>query len=357
MVLRRRAVAWPLFVAAAAFIIYCVAWIVAAFIIQDQAARWIGRQRADGLLIAHGEPLLSGFPGYVMASYPGWEMSASVTDGGWTWRTAAVRLKARPWAPFTFKVDLSGRHTLSGAWTPPGVAAWIMASQADITPTLTAEGRLAEISVALNDLTIAETADAAPAFSLAAGTFRVARSHDESVNENPVWRLELNATRVGLADDAKPALFAPRLETARVIADLIGPVTAGPLPTAIEAWRQAGGTIEVRDFFLDWAPLSVAASGTLSVDERLQPIGAVTAKFRGFFEAVDALTAQGVVRSTQASMAKVMLGLLSRAPAGGGAPELNLAVTLQDRKLYTGPVALMDMPKVEWPARIEIPAP
>ncbi|MDX2144074.1 MAG: DUF2125 domain-containing protein [Rhodospirillaceae bacterium] len=357
MLLRRRAVAWPLFAVAGACIVYCAAWIAAAFIVQDQAARWVERQRADGLLIAHGDPLLGGFPGLVIAIYPGWEMSAPITHGGWTWRTAAVRLKARPWSPLTFTVDLAGRHTLAGAWTPPGVAAWIMAAQADIKPVLTTEARVAEISLALKDLTIAERADAAPVFSLARGNFRVAKSPPEPEQENPIWRLELDAARVGLANGAKLGPFASRLEAARLVADLVGPVTAGPLPTAVEAWRRAGGTIEVRDFFLEWAPLSVSASGTLSVDERLQPIGAVTAKFRGFFETVDALTTQGLVRSTQASMAKVMLGLLARTPEGGGAPELNLAVTLQDRKLYTGPVALMDMPEIEWPAQLMVPEP
>jgi hypothetical protein len=340
-------------IAASVFVVYCAAWIGGALLLQEQAGRWIAAQRADGMTVLHGEPMLGGFPGRIVVSYPGWEMAAPVTRSGWTWRTTAVRLAARPWTPMEFSVDLSGLHTLAGLWTPPGVNAWIAATSAVLVPRLTVEGRVAEISASVGDVRIADGANAPALLSLASGAFRIA----SVPTTTPTWRLEANAAQLAAPQVGPLGPFAPRIDAVALTADLLGPIAPGPLPTALDAWREAGGTLEVREFRLKWPPLAVAASGTLSLDGELQPIGALTAKFQGFFEAVDTLAERGHVRSTQASMAKVMLALLARAPEGGGPPELNLAVTLQDRKLYTGPLALMDMPLVEWPADLEIPVP
>ncbi len=67
------------------------------------------------------------------------------------------------------------------------------------------------------------------------------------------------------------------------------------------------------------------------------------------------MTTHGVVRASDASMARIVLGLMAREPVGGGTPELNLAVTVQNRKLYTGPISLMTMPEVVWPEDIVLP--
>jgi hypothetical protein len=355
--LKSRAVAWLTAAVAGLFVAYCAAWIGAAIVMQDQAAKWVAAQRTAGLTITHGEPLLSGFPMRVVASYPGWEVAAPVTAGGWTWRTAAVRLIARPWSPLGFTADLSGLHTLTGALTPPGIAAWIKAARVDIAPRLTADGRIGEVAATLKDVRVSQTAEGPSTLSLDAGALVIAKVQGDEPDNRPIWRLEADGSQFGVPADIRMGPFAPRLERVRLIAELLGPLGSGPLPTALDAWREAGGTLEVRDFALDWPPLSVAASGTLSLDAGLQPIGALTARFQGFFETVDALAERGSVRSTQASMAKVMLALLMRTPDDGGPPELSIAVTLQDRKLYTGPVALMDMPEIAWPTDLELKLP
>jgi len=339
--------------AATAAVLYAGAWTATAYVLQDQARRWIAAQRQDGLQIAHAEPRLSGFPGRVVVTYADWTMAAPVTAGGWTWRAPEIRLAAAPWAPLRFAVDLAGPHALSGVWTPPGVAATIAAARAELRPVLTAEGRLAEVAANAEGLSLGP-ADGPPAITLGHGALAIAR-FGPPAGEALTWRFSLS-----IAALAAPALgelggLAPAVSRLAVTADLTGPLGPGPLPTALQAWREGGGTVELRDVVLDWPPLRIDGTGTLALDERLQPIGAMTAKVRGFFETVDALTARGLVRSSDAGMARIVLGLLARTPEGGGPPELNLAVTVQDRKLYTGPVTLMDLPAVTWPSDAILP--
>ena len=74
-----------------------------------------------------------------------------------------------------------------------------------------------------------------------------------------------------------------------------------------------------------------------------------TAKVEGLFAAIDALRDRDMIRSRDAAMAKVMLGVLSRPGEKGGAPSISLPVSIQGQKLFAGPVPLMDVPPIEWP--------
>jgi hypothetical protein len=117
----------------------------------------------------------------------------------------------------------------------------------------------------------------------------------------------------------------------------------------LSAWRDAGGALDVKEFDLDWPPIAVSGNGTLALDNGLQPMGAFTLKFRGFFEALDGLAAEGMVTRDQAGTARLVLGLLAKRPPEGGPPELTAPFTAQDRQLAVGPLKLMEIPAVTWP--------
>jgi hypothetical protein len=136
--------------------------------------------------------------------------------------------------------------------------------------------------------------------------------------------------------------------------DVVGPLTSGSLRNVLNAWREGGGAIEVRSIALDWPPARIAGSGTIALDAALQPIGAATLKFQGFFDIVSALVEKGHVDKSAESMAKIVLGMLAK-PSAAGEPELSLPLTVQDRALHAGPVKLMEMPEVIWDAEARVP--
>ena len=131
-------------------------------------------------------------------------------------------------------------------------------------------------------------------------------------------------------------------------ARLIGTIKNGPLEQSLEDWRDGGGTIELEKLRVQHGPLKINTNGTLALDGGLQPIGALTAQLVGFFETIDALKRLGVVKARDAVTAKMVLGVLSRMPEGGGPAILNLALTAQNRYLYLGPVRLLELPEIKW---------
>jgi hypothetical protein len=96
-----------------------------------------------------------------------------------------------------------------------------------------------------------------------------------------------------------------------------------------------------------YGKLKTHATGTIALDKDLQPLIAISAKFQGFFSAINTLKKAGYIRSGDAAMAKLILGVLSRR-VGKGERSISLPLTLQDGQLSAGPVPLMAVQAIDW---------
>jgi hypothetical protein len=342
----RPAVTRSLFVLAAGIALYCVLWAASAALLHSEIDDWIDAQRAEGARIVHGEALLGGFPARVVVTLPSWQATVPLADGEAVWRTDRVQVWARPWRPFRFTVDLGGGHSVGGFQALIGATTWIALDRAELVPVLTAQGRLGAFTLDVSGASLAPAAGA-PASAML-DTLAAVVEPKTAADDEPAWNFVLKVAGLRLGEDVPTGPFDRGLRQLIVRADLIGPVRPGSLRESLEAWRQAGGTLNLRELTFDWPPLFVAGSATLALDERLQPMGAGTIKFRGFFETVDRMVEIELVRPSAASMARIALGLLSRTPEDGGPSELSIGVTIQDGKLSAGPVPLMDVPVIEW---------
>ena len=343
----QRGVKWAIGGAAILLLVYVGAWYGTTVVLKDQAARWLKNQQDDGFAISHLEPEISGFPGRAVVTYRDLSIAAPVTRGDWTWRSPAVNVWAQPWAPLKFTVDLSGPHTLAGVWTPSGVAAEIAARTAWFQPKLTNDGRLAEIAASVEYVTGTGGPQTPELFAIESGSLWI-------LHENGAWRIvsDLANWRAPFLEGAGMPGKARRFG---LNAELKGPLQQGTLPDALKAWREGGGTFEIHDFSIDWPPLAASATGTLALDGKLQPVGALTATFRGFVETLDAMADSKALERDDADTAQAVLSLLAKRPASGGAPELSISVTVQDQKLYLGPIVLTDIPDITWPATVQVP--
>ncbi|MCZ6522549.1 MAG: DUF2125 domain-containing protein [Alphaproteobacteria bacterium] len=144
--------------------------------------------------------------------------------------------------------------------------------------------------------------------------------------------------------------FGPRIARLAFEATLIG-VIAGVAPggapaAALARWRDAGGLVEIQDLALIWGPLDLTASGTATLDPRLRPQGAFTARIRGLPEVLEALAGQGLIEPGVALALKLTAMTLATRNRATGRPEVALPITLQDGLFYLGPVALFRLAPV-----------
>jgi hypothetical protein len=117
---------------------------------------------------------------------------------------------------------------------------------------------------------------------------------------------------------------------------------------ALTAWRDGGGTVEVASIELQWNTLRITANGTLALDGELQPVGSFAARIAGLEDFITAMEEGGVLSPSDASIARITLAVLTRASDDGGPARAEIPITLQDRIVRLGPVALIQLPPIVW---------
>lgn len=329
-------------------------WYVAAAEIRQGLAEWAAARRADGMRADYARVAVTGFPFHLRAVVLSPVLARPVfAEGGrdagpaWEWRGSEVVAGVLPWDRRRVDLWFPGTHQVTLPLRDGGWAVFATAGRAAGDLEIDGRGAPRRGRLAVDDLNVAAgdgsdvvTVSRASLLALAPGG--EAASHGESSLD-----LVLRGEGVELPAEPDPPLGR---HIARVDAEasLMGRVPPGTLREAAIQWRDGGGTLEVHRLFIEWGPLEIEAGGTMALDESLQPIGAMTAVIRGFTQTVDALVGADMVAPTNGATAKLVLQALSKRPEDGGPAEITVPVTVQNGKLYVGPVALLRVPRVRW---------
>lgn len=316
---------------------YTAYWYTAAAGLRAALADWTDHRRAAGWSVEIGRPHISGFPTEIELLLQTPRLAGA--GGRWRWAAPNIRAVARPWSPGLISVFAPGIHVYSS--TKGDFWGEFDRAEAEINASPVGNSK-AVIRLGTINLrppggvnVLAERATV----RIAEG---VAMDSDAAVRE----------TGTGVAIDIRsivlPARWKPALgrELARVSVDAVvaGRIERDSSVTQILGkWRESGGAVEVGAFAIDWNGLILRGEGTFALDRELQPEGAMTADIRGIDRTIDRLIAAGVIDARAAFAAKAANRALS---FRGGSAKLPLSV--QDRKLYIGPVPLLQLKAVRW---------
>lgn len=319
------------------FGIYSAWWFWLASEARDHVEGWVRGMRADGREAGYERLSVGGFPGRLMIRIDGIE--AADPAGGWRVRLPALNATLPPWTidrldgAFTVPVELDMTEGAApGQYT-------VRAESNSFRVDRDSGGRLRVDLGGLN-VTRADVPDALTAKTVMMTLMRGA---------NPVYgRVFVDAREVALPPEMHSA-FGSDMPYFRVTAE----ATGAELPQGINAqslrqWTADGGAIDIRSLDIRHGVLGMAGEGTMALDGDLQPIGAFTADVSGFNQAIDALVRAGVAREQDGNLAKVVLGVLSKQPPGGGPRIVSLPLSLQDRTLSAGPVPLIRLRPIAW---------
>ncbi len=341
---------WSVIILAVAAIFYVIFWFVVAFGLRNEAVEWAETRRQDGYAVNYSGLQLSGFPFLMQLTLNDPGLGNPESNIPWAWQGEGVSVEMRPWNPWRMTVSPTGALTLSLTIDGQPVTYVGLADEIAIGLEL-AGGRpkSGELTVSRLNLSLAE-ANGGSGESIAVKNMRLQVLHDtDDGADQQAVTFDLHLQAEGL--ETPVGIFQPlgnRVDALELDASVLGTIPEGRLPESLAAWRDRGGTVEVKRLEFIYGPLITRAEGTLALDGNMQPIGAFTAKFQGFFAIVDALRKQGMVRSRDAITAKVVLGAMARKPKDGGPASLNLAITLQNRKVFAGPVSLLKLPAIHW---------
>lgn len=331
--------------------VHAAAWFHIASRLEEGIHRWAAERRAEGWTVAYGNFAVSGFPFAWRARLPAPRLQRTADEPAFLWSGPSLDLTWRPWEANSVGFRSAGQHRLGlGA---AGAAAPVRLDMADARGRLTfdAGGELQRLALDIDKATItppsgdgvrlerlSATVDAAPAAGGASGNNR---------HLQPSLRVDGKLSGLTLPETPRPAL-GRAIGVIAVRGAVMGSLPAARPRDALERWRAAGGTLELEHLELGWSALTVRAEGTLALDADLQPVGAMTAQITGYNETADALLAAGLVKPGQVLVAKAVLGALARPPEGGGQPQIDMPLALQEGWLFVGPIRLIPLPPVRW---------
>lgn len=321
-------------------------WYWAAGQVGAAIADWRAVQQARGYEIAYREPEIGGYP---LAITVRLEDPRIAAPGGWRWSAERLAGRASLWNPLRLSLDLPKEQRLSGTLGGLEREATLRAEEATALVVLHPGGWLGEVQAEFQRAVLNDSLLGTFESALLEATL-TQRGPAPADADYPAATLRLAARGVTLSETV-PQPLGPEVTRLSLEAELHGAIPAGEPRAALAAWRDSGGLVEVPGFALDWGPLAVSGDGTLALDELLRPQGAFTARFEGLPETIDNLTAQGLIERRAALTLKLAAATLAGVQQNGGDPAaasgaLRLPVTLQDGRLYLGPVALASLSPV-----------
>ncbi|MCZ8123399.1 MAG: DUF2125 domain-containing protein [Magnetospirillum sp.] len=331
------------YAAAAIVFVWSVAWMFAAQRIVQRVDAWRTEQAASGVKLDWDQFDVKGWPF-------GWRVdvrgprAAGAGPAAWMWSGERLVARAVPWNLAELRVTLPGAHRASFGAGDLATRIDARAAKPDAIFAFEPTGKLARLDLAFEALEVAVDGGkpiAVRKLDFALAPHRPARADHTS----DVLDASLRALGVRLAEPV-PALaaFGTDIARAELVLEVRGPLSPGAsFGAAVRAWRDAGGTIEIKTGALDWAALRLGVEGTLALDERDRPLGAGTVRLAGWSEALDALQAARAIEPAPAALLKVALNFLART-GGGEAGTVRVPMAAQDGRLVVHRVPVAPLP-------------
>lgn len=320
-------------------------WLFGADRLQANLAAWESAWRAQGGEVSHDTFRVTGFPLWFRALIGNPVVASPPSRSPWRWQGPAMRLRMSPFAPRA-RATFPGTHRLDLTVLGAPVALTVAAPSAEARYR---RGGGETLYAFRGDGVNAQINGRYPVMveRISAEVVRIAGA---TGHLKPSARFSLEIADVMPPQGVVPDAFLKKIDVARLDGEVMGPFEPDFNRAAATAWRNLGGTVEITRLELRWGALSITASGTMALDEELQPLAALTATVTGFNETIDALRAAGAIQQKEADAAKALLNLLAKPPRLlGGPPEIAVPVTIQNQRLSLGPVVLLVLPRIVWP--------
>jgi hypothetical protein len=330
---------------------------VLAVIVAADAMWWRSAERAlaKGLATQMQGARTAGWS--VMNSVPvsgGWPFAATLTvgdlllsGGGIAWSADRLVLQTSLWHPLMLSVESEGMQRLRvGAWPEIPYTADTLRALVPLQAGVPPRG----FSVHMVNLRVG--------LGEAASNSLTVRGLDLQAHWTPAAQQNEAAVAASLQaqDVSLPAAPFGAWPFGSAVAHLSADFAlSGPLGRVKDladravAWRDAGGTLDVKRLAVEWGGLDVTLGATLALDEQLQPMGAGTLHVIDPTAALDGLRETGVLPDRAAFAARALLALMIKPAASGEKSAIDLPFTLQDRRLSISRYGVLRLPHLALP--------
>lgn len=351
-----RTLIWGFSLTVAAVLAYGIYWLWLAVGLVHGVNDWIGGQAALGVKSSYASVKLGGFPFRVMARLSAPEIESSV--GHWQGETLIVSVT--PFSHRRLRLVLHGTNHLTSAGRSWDIASNFIRTDLQFDDDAVFFG-LKSFQVTAGDIRWVSDRNVHASIE-GFGLSILAMNHEQteqnqtptaSSNQTPTASFVITVAGVNLpsAENANPLIPVALIEArGRVMGDFAEGVSFQALhpAEALQGWSQKGGVVDFDRVVADWPPVAVQGEGTLALDNELQPLASFSTQFRGMGQLTDELVHMGSIDEHAAALLRTSFADSAKSDGKGHLIQM-VPLTMQNGKIWLGPVALASMPKINWP--------
>ena len=321
-------------------------WLYVGSFAKNQLKFWTYSLKTAGFTITHGTFKLSGFPFLVRIEIT----TPKLTNikAGLSFYTRKINLELQPWNLRRFRIETLGTQELR--FDSKISARNVAANTGDIKGVFVI-GNSNQFSALSLDIQRMQLIDADQRTFLSIGEILADISKPDQPpidHMRSSLKISFSANQIGLASLDVPTL-GKVISNIKLKADFLGHLAGNSIMGSITNWRKSGGTLEVHWLNLLWGALDLRANGTIALDAKMRPLGALTADIRGYKDTLEALSEAKIIRSDVLPASRLTLDLLAKPSKVDGRRVLTVPVTAQEGGLYLGPLKLAKLPSLAIP--------
>lgn len=336
-------------------------WFGMASFAKKEISNWAENETARGNVVSFESVSLSGYPGTIVLEYTKPEIKYAFGVGGaavankFIWKGENARLEIKPWAPWQGEIDLAGQANVNFATTNGqyNMAGKIAKFNVSVNP---GNGLFDELKINIGGLELSGShkmnsngtgASRTPSYFMA-DALKLNLISDISVGSSGAAIKILFHGSNMILPWAENAPISNRVQLVDISAKLSGPLVFGQsINDALINWKKNDGKLIVDNMVLHGTPFAISGAGNINLDENMQPGGRMTAKITGLLPTINRFRDVGLIRDSDAVVAKMTLAALSQKTKDGRS-FLNLGVEVRKSVLYLGPIAIAKLSPVKW---------
>lgn len=290
-------------------------------------AAWVEARRAEGIDVDWSGRDIGGFPYRLTLGLDGIAVSAPARPGAPAWSARRLEVHFQPWERGHAIAGIAGRQSL--AWSRGDIRheAVLEAESTYASIRLDAAGGPETIALDAREVAVS---GAVPVERMERFQLHVRFNHGEQP-DRPAGSVNLGLHADGLRLREGVSPVGPDVSVARVSA-LARPFPGGFDPAAVDAWRDAGGVVDVLGLEVRTGALAVTGDGSVALDAARRPEAAGVLVVRGADAFVDALSATGVVQSYARIGLQIAIAALEKPDPDGGR-SVSVPWSIQDGQL------------------------
>ena len=322
--------------------LWSLLWFGVASFAKKQIANWVADEALQGNAISFENVDLSGYPGRIILSYDNPEIRTPAITAG----TERAIITIKPWMPWQGNVALGGKTSIATA-------------AAAANGEYNFSGSIEKFNLAVNpgdtlpdsinlDIAKLDLVDSVSNLGFKADEIKINMVSNIAASQSSAAVKIAGRVANMVLPWGEDAPISNKIQMAEFSGKISGPLTvAGGINAIFKNWRDGGGRVIVDNIVVEGSPFALSGSGNIYLDENMQPSGHLTAKITGLLPTINRFRDAGLIRDSDAVVAKMTLAALSQKTSDGRS-FLNLGVEVKENIIYLGPIAIGKMPPLTW---------